>query len=114
MGTLNRGNGLREPTYQAGQNYGRENMLTESAIKKQVIAKQAHYIRAAEIDTAHSLAALRIPPELAKRPTTARPGSYRKSIILAARYQYGFPINHQHDQEGAVWSDERKIKYGNA
>jgi len=67
--------------------------------------KAKHRVRACEIDTQLDLDARKVPIELAERPTSARPGEYRKVVIIAARYRYGLPLQHPMDCEGAIYCE---------
>ena len=65
-------------------------------------SKAKHRVRAADVDIQLDKDARKIPPELAERATSARPGEYRKVVIIAARYRYGMPLYHLEDMSGAI------------
>jgi hypothetical protein len=65
-------------------------------------SKAKHRVRAADVDIQLDKDARKIPPELAERATSARPGEYRKVVIIAARYRYGLPLYHSQDVSGAM------------
>jgi len=98
---------IHETIYQERLISGRKgNAMTKAAIRwANDKTKAKHRVRACEIDTQLDLDARKVPIELAERPTSARPGEYRKVVIIAARYRYGLPLQHPMDCEGAIYCE---------